>query len=54
MRTIENCKVIKDAVKMGEGYPKIYDGKCEGYCTFTSDEPHEICKICRWLFGRED
>jgi len=52
-RTIENCKVIKDAVREGVGEPltesrngKIY---CEGYQKSEyDDEPYSKCMDCRF------
>jgi hypothetical protein len=51
IKTIENCQVIKDAIKTGDGYPIIKNGKCEGYCTFLDDEPCDKCKRCRYLMN---
>lgn len=49
MKTVENCRVIKNAVNSGIGYPNVDNGKCEGYCTESDDEPCEECKRCRYL-----
>jgi hypothetical protein len=44
-RTIENCRLVKKAIRQGVGEPKMIDGKCEGYAGNT-DEPCETCKNC--------
>lgn len=54
MKTIENCRLIKRAVKAGIGNPNIRGGKCEGYCTEHDDEPLEECKRCRNLEGANE
>ncbi|WP_169718030.1 hypothetical protein SPSIL_008820 [Sporomusa silvacetica DSM 10669] len=49
METIENCRVLKNAISRCIGYPDLIDGKCQGYCTEESDDPCEQCKRCRYL-----
>jgi len=49
---ITKCKLVKKAVKDGEGYPKIVDSKCEGYEDETG-EPHDDCKYCIVNVGYE-
>lgn len=51
MKTIENCRVIRRGNWLGVGKPKVKNGKCEGYCTESSDEPYEKCKRCKYLEG---
>jgi len=46
MRTIENCSVIKKAVKLGVGECGTEDGKCLGYVT-GGEEPCEPCIDCK-------
>lgn len=36
------------------GQPRQKDGKCEGYCTQSSNEIAEICKVCEKYAGREE
>ena len=45
-RTIENCSLIKKAIKELAGEPKVLEGKCEGYHN-EHDEPHEVCQKCK-------
>lgn len=46
MRTLENCGVIKLAVKKGMSKPYQADGKCAGY---QSDETKEgLMPACSW------
>lgn len=48
IKTIQNCKIIKKALGEGEGLPKVYDGRCEGYqVSQTDDEPCGPCKRCK-------
>ena len=53
-RTLENCSLIKIGIHLGEGKPKQYDGKCEGYCNSDGDEPIEKCKACKLNIGYEE
>jgi len=53
-RTIENCAVIKNAVKRGLGEPEIQLGKCLGYSNGYDDEPCEKCKDCKLNTAYED
>jgi hypothetical protein len=50
-RTMENCSLIKKAVREMIGSPGIEDGKCVGYANRGSgddgDEPCEKCKECK-------
>lgn len=45
---IGKCKLVKDAIKRGVGFPDIVNGKCSGYTQSEDDddEPHNLCKIC--------
>ena len=45
-RTMENCSVIKKAVKMGIGECGTEDGKCKGY-TNEGEEPCIKCIDCK-------
>ena len=46
MRNINDCNLIKKAIREGIGEPRVIDGKCEGYAG-TSDEPHSKCPIAK-------
>ena len=49
-KTIENCTVIKKALKLGVGWPSINGDKCLGYAkSECDDEPLEKCKVCKFL-----
>lgn len=45
-RTLENCSLIKKAVRRGIGEPEQRNGKCLGYGG-DEDEPYYICAGCR-------
>jgi len=56
-RTPKNCSLIKEALKLGIGYPfGITDHICDGYAKGENDdEPREECKRCKYFDGeRED
>jgi hypothetical protein len=49
-RTIENCSVVKKAVRTGLGEPENQNGRCLGYAGSygpDDDEPCEECKACK-------
>ena len=46
-RTVENCSIIKKAVRKGEGDPWVRNGKCPGYSHTEGDEPIEECLKCK-------
>lgn len=49
-RTVENCSLVKKAVKRGIGTPQMQSGKCMGYSAGdndANDEPCEKCKVCK-------
>jgi|LSQX01.2.fsa_nt_gb hypothetical protein len=45
-RTIENCSMIKNAIKSGMGHCGTENGKCLGYAN-SGEEPHETCQECK-------
>lgn len=45
-KTLDNCKVFKEAVSLGVGLPEQYEGQCEGYAGEDMDEPITRCKMC--------
>ena len=50
MKTIDNCRVIKLAMKEMIGTPDIYNGTCQGYAVSEiDDEPCDKCKRCKYL-----
>lgn len=49
-RTLDNCSLIQEMVKIGVGTPEQYynTNKCLGYGSAEyDDEPCEKCKNCR-------
>lgn len=52
-KTIDNCTVIKKAIKIGIGFCGTVGDKCEGYCTETDDEPCDKCKRCKLLIDND-
>lgn len=51
-RTIDNCSLVKEAIKQMIGSPDIIDGKCMGYSSEPDadgddDESCETCKKCK-------
>ena len=48
-RTVENCVLVKKAIRLEIGEPEIQaDGRCLGYAAEKEgDEPCEICKECK-------
>lgn len=53
-RTLENCSVIKEAVRLGVGKPKQYDDQCKGYAGEDRDEPISRCKECQFNTSNND
>ena len=56
MRTIKNCRVIKNMVALGCNSPRIISGKCEGYNTkyYSPDGHHYSCDKCRYNIKNKD
>lgn len=50
-KTIDNCTVIKRAVRDGVGYPDVSGDKCDGYAKGYCDEPHDSCIRCKLFEG---
>lgn len=53
-KTIDNCTVIKNAVKRGIGKPEQYYNlnKCLGYARGEDDdEPCNACKKCKFYIS---
>ncbi len=46
-RTLENCSLIKQSIRIGVGSPNQKDRLCEGYSYLNDDEPCETCKNCK-------
>jgi len=56
-KTNENCSLIKEMVKKGEGEPERYFNinRCLGYQKGEEDdEPCETCKRCRLRAGTDE
>ena len=46
-RTIQNCRLVKKAVRIGIGSPEIEGDMCLGYAGDCGDEPCDTCKKCK-------
>lgn len=47
-KTIENCRLIKRAIRIGIGSPEIRNNLCMGYSHGQDDdEPHPLCQQCK-------
>lgn len=56
-RTLENCYLIKQCIKLGIGEPRQLKDldKCEGYCKSEyDDEPCEVCKTCKLCISADE
>lgn len=58
-RTIANCRLIRKAIRQGEGEPEKVGDLCYGYGYYLpdgyeSDEPCETCKHCRVLIYNKE
>ena len=49
-KTIDNCTVIKSAIKEGLGFPDLFGDKCGGYAN-SGEEPYEACDRCKLYEG---
>jgi len=57
-RTVNNCSLIKKAIRQGAGTCGTENGKCIGYASVAdhdNDEPCEQCKECKFnvWYGEE-
>lgn len=47
---MKDCKHIKEGIELGLGKPLQTDNLCVGYaCGPDDDEPHDVCKPCKYL-----